>query len=105
MSRAIHPPLSQRVSSASVEAERAFPWLRLLTTEQRAQFFADLFLALGQALGYGDWRVVEDLVARWQATAEVLAVPELAAALTESPESGEWEDWDDIEAALFGPVA
>ena len=98
-------PLSQRISPVGIEAERAFPWLRSLAAEQRAQFFAELFLAMGQALRQYDWHIVEDLISRWQATAEVLAVPELASALTEPLESGEWEDWDDIEAALFGPTA
>ncbi len=68
-------PLSQRISPAGVEAERAFPWLRSLAVEQRAQFFAELFLALGQALRQHDWHIVEDLISRWQATVEVLAVP------------------------------
>jgi hypothetical protein len=97
--------LSQHVSPVSAEAERTFPWLTSLIAEQRAQFFAELFLALGQALRQRDWCIVEDLVSRWQATAEVLAVPELANALTEPLETGEWEDWDDIEAAIFGPAA
>jgi len=97
--------LSRRTSSVGVEAERAFPWLRSLTIEQRAQFFAELFLAMGQALRRHDWHIVEDLISRWQATAEVLAVPELASALTEPLAASEWEDWDDIEAALFGPAA
>jgi len=97
--------LSQQIPPVGVEAERAFPWLRSLTIEQRAQFFAELFLAMGQALRRHNWHVVEDLISRWQATAEVLAVPELASALTEPPEAGEWEDWDDIEAALFGQDA
>ena len=88
--------LSQRISPASVEAERAFPWLRSLAVEQRAQFFAELFLALGQALRQHDWHIVENLISRWQATAEVLAVPELASALTEPLGVGEWGDWDDV---------
>jgi hypothetical protein len=104
MSQVAHP-LSQRISPVGVEAERAFPWLTSLAIEQRAQFFAELFLAMGQALRRHDWHIVEDLLSRWQATAEVLAVPELASALTEPLAAGEWEDWDDIEAALFGPAA
>jgi hypothetical protein len=89
-------PLSQRISPAGVEAERAFPWLRSLAVEQRAQFFAELFLALGQALRQHDWHIVEDLISRWQATAEVLAVPELASVLTEPLGVGEWGGWDDV---------
>jgi hypothetical protein len=97
--------LSQWVSPTNVEAERTFPWLRSLAIEQRAQFFAELFLALGQALCQHDWYIVEDLISRWQATAEVLAVPELAIALTEPLDVGEWKDWDKVEAALFGQAA
>jgi len=94
MSQVAHS-LPQLISPASVEAERAFPWLRSLAIEQRAQFFAELFLALGQALRQHDWHIVEDLISRWQATAEVLAIPELANALTEPLDTGEWEKWDD----------
>ena len=101
MPQVVHS-LSQRVLPPSVEAERTFPWLTLLAVEQQVQFFTELFLALGQALRQHDWHIVEDLVSRWQATAEVLAIPELASALTEPLEAGEWKDWDDIEAALFG---
>jgi hypothetical protein len=100
--------VSQHTPPPSIEgseAERAFPWLASLTAEQRAQFLAELFLALGRALRQRDWHIVEALVSRWQATVEVLAVPELASALTESTEAGEWEDWDDVEAALFDPAA
>ncbi len=101
-------PLSQpfqQTSPAGVEAERVFPWLRPLVAEQQSQFFADLFIALGQALRQHDWRIIEDTISRWRATAEVLAVPELANALTEPLKTGEWENWDDVEAALFGPAA
>ncbi len=104
MSQIAHP-LPRETRKVSVEAERAFPWLRLLPAGERSRFFADLFLALGQALGERDWSVVENLVARWQATAEVLAVPELAHVLSEPIGAGEWEDWDDVEAALFGLTA
>ena len=97
--------VSQGMPPPSIEAERTFPWLASFTTEQRAQFLAELFLALGQALRQHNWHIVEDIVSRWQTTAEALAVPELANALTESTEAGEWEDWDDVEAALFDPAA
>jgi len=76
-----------------------------IAIEQRGQFFAELFLALGQALRQHDWHIVEDLISRWQATTEVMAVPELASALTEPLKVGEWKDWDDVQAALFGQTA
>jgi len=98
-------PLSPQISLSGRQAERAFPWLRPLTAEQSAQFLGDLFLALAQALGQRNWHIVENLVSRWQATAQVLANSELTAALTEPIEAGEWEDWDDIENTLFDSVA
>ena len=76
-----------------------------LTVEQQGQFFTDLFIALGQALHQRDWRIVEETVSRWRATAEVLAVPELASVLNEPLETGEWQDWDDVQAALFDTAA
>ncbi len=97
--------LPQRIPPVSAEAERAFPWLAWLTAEQHTQFFAELFLALGQALRQRDWHIVEDIVSRWQATAKVLAVPELADALTEPLDVGEWQDWDDVQATVFSQAA
>ena len=79
--------------------------LRSLTVEQQGQFFTDLFIALGQALRQRDWHIVEETVSCWRATAEVLAVPELANVLNEPLETGEWEDWDDVQAALFDTAA
>ncbi len=76
-----------------------------LAIEQQGQFFTDLFIALGQALRQRDWHIVEETISRWRATAEVLAVPELANVLNEPLETGEWEDWNDVETALFDTAA
>jgi len=95
---AVTPAIELKITRS---AESIFPWLRYLKPEHKVQFYTDLFIALGQALREKNWRRVEEVLESWEATAEVLADPELTAWLSEPVENGEWEDWDDVEAEIF----
>lgn len=80
---------------------RVFPWLKNLSSDQVAEFYTDFFDALERALQEKDWLVLEDTIENWQATAEVLADPELTTLLTEPVSEDELEVWDHVETELF----
>jgi len=78
------------------DINRVFPWLERLSPEQTAEFYADFFNALEQALQEKNWSVLEATIESWHATAEILASAELTAILTESA-SDDLEDWNGVD--------
>ncbi len=83
------------------DISRVFPWLKHLSPADTAEFYADFFSALEQAIPEKNWTILEQTIESWQATAEVLADAELTTILTETSSSDDLEDWDDVEANLF----
>ncbi len=86
-------------------ATRVFPWLKHLSSEQIEEFYADFFNALERTLQTKDWSILEQLIERWQATAEILADASLSAMLTTPATADELEDWEHVESELFDPSA
>jgi hypothetical protein len=83
------------------DVSRVFPWLKHLSPDQLAEFYADFFSALEQAIQEKNWAVLETTIESWQATAEILADADLTATLIGSSAEDDMEDWDDVEAKLF----
>lgn len=86
------------------DANRVFPWLKYLSAEQVAEFYADFFTALEQALQEKKWSILEEAIDSWHTTAKILADPELATILT-APSPNDLESWTDVEAELFDPAS
>jgi hypothetical protein len=95
-------PLAQEAVTKTVieKAELLFPWLEALAAAEIQTFYTDFFAAIEQAIQSGDWSGVQNTIEEWQATAEVLADSALSAALSQSTEAGDWDDWEDVSAAL-----
>lgn len=83
-------------------ANRVFPWLKQLSSEQIDEFYRDFFEALEHTLHTHDWSVLEETIGRWQATAEILADSDLTATLTSPSKKDDLEAWADVESELFG---
>jgi hypothetical protein len=83
-------------------ANRVFPWLRHLSSEQLAEFYHDFFAALERTLQTHDWSMLEETIGRWQATTEILADAELTTMLTSPSTADDSEAWADVESDLFG---
>lgn len=88
-------------SSLSSNASQVFPWLAYLSPGDIESFYADFFHAIEQALHHKNWLVLEETIESWQATAEVLANPELTAILMASSSDDDLEEWTNVEAELF----
>ena len=95
-------PLAQEAVTRTVieKAELLFPWLEALAADEIQAFYIDFFAAIEQAIQSGDWSGVQTTIEEWQATAEVLADSALSATLSQPIEASDWDDWEDVSAAL-----
>lgn len=60
-----------------------FPWLSLLSADERTQFTIDFVRAAQAAAELGQWSVLAQTIQEWKATAAVYADPALARSLSE----------------------
>ncbi len=77
--------LAQEVVTKTVveKTELLFPWLEALSADEVQTFYTDFFEAIQQAIQSGDWSGVQTTIEDWQATAEVMVDPTLAATLSQ----------------------
>jgi hypothetical protein len=68
--------LPSAVAAAALIDE--FPWVDVLSPEDRAQFVADFVRAFQASAELGEWSVLAQTIREWQSTAAIHADPTLA---------------------------
>jgi len=58
---------------------KSFVWLKHFSSEELAEFFAELLDAMYQSQHAGDWSSVADVLENWKATANIEADPSVVA--------------------------
>jgi hypothetical protein len=86
----------------TVRLPASLAWLQHLSKKEQAEFSRQLLEAVLAACAQGTWDEVTQLLDDCQATAEVLADPELTAILTEPIANQELIPWGEVRTRLLG---
>jgi len=82
---------------------KSFVWLKHFSSEELAEFFAELLDAMYQGQGEGDWSSVADVIENWKATANIEANPSVVAEIEQGLaelEEGQGISWMELRAEL-----
>lgn len=89
------------IPRVTVHLPSSLIWLKHLSKKDQMAFSRELLETVMLACTQGNWDAVPQLMDDWQATAEILADPELTAILTEPVENQELIPWEQVRASLL----
>jgi len=64
-----------------LDLPKGFVWLKHFSSEELAEFFAELLDAMYRGQHDGDWSSVADVIENWKATANIEADPSVVAGI------------------------
>lgn len=81
----------------------SFVWLKHFSSEELAEFFAELLDAMYRGQRDGDWSSVTDVIENWKATANIEADPTVVSGIEQGLaelEEGQGISWTELRAEL-----